>query len=145
MSSTVSSERLHASCVAIGGAAVLIEGPSGSGKSDLSLRLIDRGARLVSDDYTLVTRRGRDLLASAPEAIAGKIEVRGLGIVEMPCDTDIQVKLLISLNEAVTRLPDDPPLRTIAGLGVPVVTLNAFEGSAPVKAELALKLHGLEP
>lgn len=128
--------------MAIGGLGVLIEGPSGAGKSDLSLRLIDRGARLVSDDYTLVTRRGGALLASAPEAIAGKMEVRGLGIVDMQSDTDVPVKLLISLDEAVTRLPDDPPLRSIAGVGVPVVTLNAFEASAAIKAELALKLHG---
>ena len=140
-----SSERLHASCVAIAGGAVLIEGPSGSGKSDLSLRLIDRGARLVSDDYTLLVRQGGALLASPPENIAGKIEVRGLGIVEMPNDADIPVKLLISLNEAVVRMPEDPPVRSIAGVDVPVVTLNAFDPAAPIKAELALKLYGLKP
>ena len=68
----LSSETLHASCVAIDDRAVLIEGSSGSGKSDLALRLIDRGARLVSDDYTLVTRHAMTLRASAPDRIAGK-------------------------------------------------------------------------
>ena len=76
-----SSEMLHASTVAIQGRAVLIEGLSGSGKSDLALRLIDRGAALVSDDYTLVKHRGDGLVACAAPNIAGKIEVRGLGII----------------------------------------------------------------
>ena len=140
--SQVSSERLHASCVAIGGKAVLIEGPSGNGKSDLALRLIDRGAALVSDDYTLLRREGEALLAAPPETIAGKIEVRGIGIVELPHHTDIPVKLLISLSENVVRMPDDLPVRSLAGVGVPVVTLNAFEASAAIKAEQALALFG---
>src|SRR3546814_13901309 len=73
---TISSETLHASCVAIGGRAVLIEGPSGSGKSDLALRLIDRGAKLVADDYTILTREYGAPKASTPPPIAGRIGVR---------------------------------------------------------------------
>jgi serine kinase of HPr protein (carbohydrate metabolism regulator) len=80
---SLSSETIHVSSVAIDGRAVLIGGRSGAGKSDLALRLIDRGAALISDDYTFV-RRDRDrAFASAPERIAGRIEMRGVGIVEM--------------------------------------------------------------
>ena len=78
--SSLSSETLHASCVAKDGRAILISGRSGSGKSDLALRLIDRGADLVSDDYTIVRRVGGKLVATAPENIRNKLEIRGLGI-----------------------------------------------------------------
>ena len=73
---TVSSETLHASCVAIDGRAVLIEGRPGSGKSDLALRLIDRGAKLVSDDYTVLVRERDRLFAQPPATIAGKIGLK---------------------------------------------------------------------
>ena len=79
----LSSETHHASTVAVDGRAVLITGPSGSGKSDLALRLLDRGFTLVSDDQTIVRREGNKLIASAPPNIAGKLEIRGVGIVEM--------------------------------------------------------------
>jgi len=95
----LSSETIHASCVAIGDAAVLIEGPSGTGKSDLALRLIDRGARLVSDDYTLLVRRDGMLIARPAANLAGKIEVRGIGIVEMPHVSDIIVRLIVAIVE----------------------------------------------
>ena len=86
-------ETVHASTVATGGRAVLLSGPSGSGKSDLALRLIDRGFTLVSDDQTVVMREGDRLIASAPPTIAGKLEVRGLGIVEMETLTDVPIAL----------------------------------------------------
>ena len=76
----LSAETVHASTVALDGRAVLISGPSGSGKSDLALRLLDRGFALVSDDQTVVKKQGDALLASAPPSIAGKMEVRGIGI-----------------------------------------------------------------
>lgn len=79
----LSSENLHASCVAAEGHAVLITGRSGSGKSDLALRLIDRGFTLVSDDRTILRKQDGRLIASAPDTIKGKIEVRGVGILEM--------------------------------------------------------------
>ena len=79
----LSSETLHASTVALDGRAVLISGPSGSGKSDLALRLLDRGFTLVSDDQTIVRKDGGRLLAAAPPTIHGKLEIRGVGIVEM--------------------------------------------------------------
>ena len=79
----LSAETIHASTVAIGSRAVLITGPSGCGKSDLALRLLDRGFELVSDDQTIVKRDGDRLVATAPPNIAGKLEVRGIGIVEV--------------------------------------------------------------
>jgi serine kinase of HPr protein (carbohydrate metabolism regulator) len=139
----LSSETLHASCVAIGDRAVLIEGPSGSGKSDLALRLIDRGALLVSDDYTIVRRKDGKLLAGSPPNITGLIEVRGIGLVSMPFESDVPVALMISLAEQVERLPNDPGTRMLAGVAIPVADLTALEPSAPIKVELLLKQHGI--
>jgi serine kinase of HPr protein (carbohydrate metabolism regulator) len=136
------SDTLHASCVAIDGLAVLIEGPSGSGKSDLALRLIDRGAVLVSDDYTIVRRTEGKLLAGSPPNITGLIEVRGIGVVPMPSESDVPVALMISLAEQVERLPNDPGTRTLVGVDVPVAMLTALEASAPIKVELLLKQCG---
>ena len=138
---TVSSETLHASCVAIGGRAVLIAGPSGSGKSDLALRLIDRGAVLVSDDYTLLIRGADRLSATAPATIAGRIEVRGIGIVDMPHVEHVPVALLVELADATDRMPDAAP-RSIAGMSVPSLLVKPLESSAPIKVELALARIG---
>lgn len=136
---TVSSETLHASCVAIDGQAVLIEGSSGSGKSDLALRLIDRGARLVSDDYTRLVRNGAGLMAQPPDTIAGKIEVRGLGIVEMDHLDQAPVRLIVMLSDDPDRMPQEPSVRKIAGVTIPEAVLPALEPSSPIKIELALK------
>lgn len=140
----LSSETLHCSTVAIGGRAVLIEGRSGSGKSDLALRLIDRGALLVSDDYTIARRKGKLLLASPPDMIAGKIEVRGLGLIEMDYVADQPVALVVQLFDVVDRMPPEPELRAIAGISVPVMKIAPMEGSAPIKVELAMKTFGLD-
>jgi hypothetical protein len=139
----LSSETLHASCVAIGGRAVLIGGRSGSGKSDLALRLIDRGASLVSDDYTLVRRVEGRLLASPPETIAGRIEVRGVGIVTLPADRDVPVALFVDLDLASQRLPQPGDSRIVAGMDIPVLGMAGLEPSAPLKVEAALNLFGL--
>ena len=140
---SLSSETLHASCVAKEGRAILISGRSGSGKSDLALRLIDRGAVLVSDDYTIVRRVGGRLVATAPPNIAGKMEVRGLGILEFPTEPDTPVCLIADLNREVERLPTGSESIAIAGMKVPVVGINSLEASAPAKVELALTRFGL--
>ncbi len=137
-----SSERVHASCVAIGGIAVLLSGRSGCGKSDLALRLIDRGARLVSDDYTVVSRKGAKAVASAPETIRGRIEAWGVGIVDMADAGALPVGLIVVLDEPATRLPE-PQTRTFAGIDLPTICLEPLEASAPIKVELALKQWGL--
>src|SRR6185295_873342 len=91
----LSSETVHASTVALDGRAVLISGPSGSGKSDLALRMLDRGFTLVSDDRTILRRLGGKLIASAPDTIKGKLEVRGVGIVEMKTVANVPVALVV--------------------------------------------------
>lgn len=136
------SETVHASCVAIGGRAVLIAGRSGSGKSDLAVRLVDRGAQLVSDDYTILTAAGDRLLASAPATIAGRIEVRGVGLAELEAVTDVPVCLFIDLDRAPERLPEAETV-VLAGIPVPALGLSALEASAPIKLELALHRFGL--
>jgi serine kinase of HPr protein (carbohydrate metabolism regulator) len=133
---------VHASCVAIGGRGVLIAGASGRGKSDLALRLIDRGARLVSDDYTVVRKSGDRLVGTAPTAIAGRIEIRGVGLVEMESVAEVTIALHVDLDAAPDRLPD-PRSIAFAGLALPSIALAALEASAPIKLEQALRLYGL--
>jgi len=137
------SETIHATCVAIHGRGVLLIGRSGSGKSDLALRLIDRGARLVSDDYTLVTAKGGRLLGRAPPTIAGKIEVRGVGLIEMDCDRDVPLCLAIDLDRVPDRLPEEGETLSVASGALPLIGLSALEASAPIKAEHALATFGL--
>jgi serine kinase of HPr protein (carbohydrate metabolism regulator) len=141
--SQLSSETLHASCVALNGQAVLIGGRSGTGKSDLALRLIDRGGTLVSDDYTIVQRVNGRLLAKAPANIQGKMELRGIGILPFDTVTDVPVGLFVDLNLEVVRLPEPRPPVAIAGVVVPVIALNALEASAPAKVDVALRHFGL--
>jgi len=119
--------------------AVLIRGPSGSGKSDLALRLIDRGALLISDDYTIVHPRGGELIASAPPRIAGMMEVRGVGILPFEAIAEAPVALLVDLAKAPERLPFKEARVLVAGVEVPVLALNALEASAPIKVEAALR------
>lgn len=144
MASTPSSETLHATSVAINGQAVLLCGPSGMGKSDLALRLIDRGAMLVSDDYTRVLEIEGRLFARAPDRIVGMMEVRGLGLVDMPHADNAPVALAVDLSDTVERMPLETARRSIAGVDVPVVRLAPFEASAPIKVELALRSIGLK-
>lgn len=138
----LSSETMHASCVLIAGAGVLIEGASGAGKSDLALRLIDRGARLVSDDYTVIQRRDGRLIASPPATIAGKMEVRELGIVAMPHADSAPVALVVALGEPAARLPESDAARMVLGIPVPLLALGGRDASAPIKVELALSHRG---
>ena len=134
---------VHAGCVAIGGRGVLIAGRPGSGKSDLALRLIDRGAVLVSDDYTLVIRSDGRLVASAPPTIAGQMEIRGVGLVEMEAAGEVPLCLLVDLDRAPDRLPDEGERAALAGLELPMIGLGALEASAPIKVEYALRNFGL--
>jgi HPr kinase/phosphorylase len=123
--------RIHGTCVARDSAGVLILGPSGSGKSDLALRLIGRGFDLVADDQVDLD----DGVARAPEALAGLLEVRGVGIVRLPYLSRIKVKLVIALTDRIERLPEP---ETHQALGVPVVRVDAASASAPDRVALAL-------
>ena len=131
--------RLHATCVAIGEHAVLLIGASGSGKSDLALRLIDRGATLVSDDQTLLTVVDGTLVAAPPATIAGLIEVRGIGIVPLPHRATAPVALAVRLGEPVVRMPETGLTEVIYGIAIPLIRADSHEASAPLKVELALR------
>ena len=144
MTARLSSDTLHATAVASDGRAVLITGRSGSGKSDLALRLIDRGFALVSDDQTIVRRDGDRLIAAAPATIAGKLEIRGIGIVELPAASDVPVSLIVELGNDLNRLPEDGSERTILGVSVPLVAVDAQTASAAAKVVLALDHRGLK-
>jgi serine kinase of HPr protein (carbohydrate metabolism regulator) len=143
MITTPSSETVHASAVAIGGRAVLIGGLSGVGKSDLALRLIDRGAVLISDDYCDVRRTEGHARASAPATIIGKMEIRGVGIVEMETEQQVPIALFVDLDRPPQRLPEPGETRSLAGVAVPVLRLAGLEASAPIKVEAALRSIGL--
>ena len=144
MNLRLSSENVHATSVAQGGRTVLISGPSGSGKSDLALRLIDRGFTLVSDDRTIVRKDGDRLIACAPETTRGKLEIRGIGIVDMAEVQDVPVALVVELTSEIQRLPDDSRERCFLGLAVPLVTIDALSASAAAKVVLALDRLGLK-
>jgi serine kinase of HPr protein (carbohydrate metabolism regulator) len=130
---------IHATTVAIGTKGVVITGASGTGKSDLALRLIDRGAVLVADDRTVLDVENGRLLASPPTTIAGLIEVRGIGIVDLPHIGKARVVLAVDLSANVPRMPE-PSFRDFADVSVPLLTLDPFTASAPLKVELAVKV-----
>jgi RNase adaptor protein for sRNA GlmZ degradation len=131
---------IHATCVALDGRGVLLRGASGSGKSDLALRLIDEGALLVADDQTEIGEEQGRLVARAPATIAGRLEVRGLGIVNQPALASAPLALLVDLvpPSAVERLPEERHER-LCGRDIPVIALDPFAASAVAKIRLALE------
>ena len=130
--------QLHATAVAFRGRAVLLRGRSGAGKSDLALRLLARGWRLVADDRCDLVRRADALWVSAPPALARLIEVRGVGVVRVAAAPRARVALVVDL--VAGRVPRVPVPRTLRllGVAVPRATLAPFEASAPEKLALAL-------
>lgn len=130
---------MHATAIALGGSAVLLVGPPGSGKSDLALRLIDRGALLVADDQVWIQAADGGLVATAPANLAGLLEVRGLGIVRLPFLESAKILLVADLAALAERLPL-PSHQHIAGVDVPRLAFAAFEHSAPLKLERAVAL-----
>jgi serine kinase of HPr protein (carbohydrate metabolism regulator) len=135
---------VHGTAVAIGNKGVLLRGPPGAGKSDLALRLIDGGGRLIADDVVAVAPRGRGLdlrrPARTPRRLEGRIEVRGLGIAKVPSVARAPFALVVDLVEeaAVERLPEANAAE-ILGRAVPRLALAPFEASAAAKVRLAVK------
>jgi HPr kinase/phosphorylase len=131
---------VHASCVAFGARGVLLLGDSGAGKSDLALRLIHEGARLVADDRTVLTIKQKKLQAAAPSTIAGLIEVRGLGIIALP-GKPAPLVLAVQLGREGPRLPGEdrwrPALKGAPDL--PLLHLDGRHASDPAKVALALR------
>jgi HPr kinase/phosphorylase len=136
---------LHASCVALSGTGVVLLGPSGSGKSDLALRLIDAGARLVADDCLVVERFGDRLMGRPAEAGAGLIEVRGLGIMRLEHCSSAPLGLVVELEEGASR-PRLPERMTheLLGVALPCVRLDAHAPSTCAKIKLALGAERVE-
>lgn len=142
---------LHATCVAIGDDGVLILGPPGSGKSDLALRLIDqsglglkgklRAAELVADDQVAIYRDRDTLIASAPPALSGKIEIRGMGIAILDVRASVPLVLAVRLAEAATieRLPDLGATGfEVLGIRLPLALIDASKPSAPARLRAAM-------
>jgi HPr kinase/phosphorylase len=137
---------VHATVIAIDGRAVLLRGPSGAGKSDLALRLIDGGARLVADDQAELRRRGEQVLVGAPAALAGLIEIRGLGILRVEALAEAALAMCVDLvpSAEVDRLPESR-CEDVLGLAVPVIALSPFEASAMAKLRFALRACSAGP
>lgn len=136
----MSRELLHATAVAINGNGVLLSGPSGSGKSDLALRLIDRGAILISDDGVLVDSDGPLIMLRTAPNIAGMIEMRGVGIIKMSFADGVPLRLAVALDKPAERLRPEGLTTKIAGCDVACLTQSAFEVSAALKIEQALRI-----
>ncbi len=135
----VSNLQVHGTAVLLKEGAVLLRGPSGSGKSDLALRLIEGGGRLVADDRVNLSLSRDGLIASAPETLAGLLEVRGVGILRVGHVERTRIRLVVDLvaPDEVSRLPEAGRCDFL-GISVPRLSLNAFEASAPMKLRLAL-------
>lgn len=142
-------ELLHGTCVALGRSAALLRGPSGSGKSDLALRFLFLARRgpaaleapiLVADDQVFVARDGSRIIVKAPDTIRGKMEVRGVGIVEVKFLEQAELALVVDLvpAAAVERLPEGYAGVRLLGIEVPLVRLYPWEASAAIKLAVAL-------
>ena len=133
---------MHGTAVAIDGAAVLLRGSSGAGKSDLALRLIDGGARLVADDRTILFVAKGALHAAAPASIKGLLEVRGLGIIQLPVKNSVKLALAVKLGAEGARLPVPAVYHAPKALQhaakLPQIALDARLASAPAKIRIAL-------
>ncbi len=132
----------HGTCIAVDAAGVLIRGRPGAGKSDLALRLIDDGAKLVADDQVCLSVRDGAVIARAPDALKGMMEVNGLGVMRLDPEhlaEEAALALVVDLvaGEPIERLPE-PASESFLGVAVPRIRLAPFEASAPAKLRLAV-------
>ena len=136
---------VHGTAVAIEGQGLLLRGPSGSGKSDLALRLVDGGAKLIADDRVRIERRGRALwVLTRPGAAAElrhKIEIRGLGIASLPGLAEAPLALVVDLTPGLAgeRLPLAQNCQYLA-VSLPLIAIDPLAASAAAKLRLAVKL-----
>lgn len=134
-----SGDTVHGTCVAIDGAGVLLRGAPGAGKSDLALRLIEEGAKLVADDRVRLRRHGGRVMASAPETITGLLEVTGVGLARIAparFAPETPLALLCDLGGVAERLPA-PEFESVLGVRLPRLRLDPFAPSAGAKVRLA--------
>lgn len=136
-------EIIHASCVAVNAAGLLIIGPSGSGKSAMALKLMALGASLVADDRTIVENNKGRVIASCPTTLSGLIEARGIGILPVQAvTTSVEICLVLDLNQTETRRM--PPIRTTRIVDVDIKTITHIEADH-LPAALLCYLKGLNP
>jgi HPr kinase/phosphorylase len=143
-------DTVHASVVALDQRGVLIRGASGSGKSSLLLSLLDgspAAARLVADDRACLVADGERLLASVPEAIAGQMEIRGVGIVQRPYLASVALDLVVDLLplEECPRMPSEEESQVVLeGVALPriFIATGAHDGAARVRAALDRRANG---
>ena len=138
--------QIHGTCVDLSGTGVLLRGPSGSGKSDLALRLIDGGAALVADDRVELAARDGSLMAAAPANLAGMIEVRGMGIMAVPSIPRSAIGLVVDLvhEDALERMPERM-VCSLLGVDLPLMRLDAKSASAAAKVRLAVDAADKQP
>ncbi|MDX1975634.1 MAG: HPr kinase/phosphatase C-terminal domain-containing protein [Rickettsiales bacterium] len=131
---------MHGTCVCIDGKGVLILGDAGSGKSELALRLIDRGAVLVADDQVELLAVRKELVASVPPQIEGLFEVRGVGIFQMAFVDHVPLSLVVKLvpRTHIERMPD-PMFFDCLEVRVPLLLLHSFDHATDAKIRLFLK------
>jgi len=141
---TSSMIKIHGSSVEINGQGILLTGPSGAGKSDLALRLVDDGATLVADDYTVVAVDGGQVMISPPREIAGKLEVRGLGIIKLPFTEKAPLRAVFELvnYRDIERMPEDTTV-ILDGVMVPQYRIDPFTASAAAIIRRALDKDGM--
>ncbi|MGB0631537.1 MAG: HPr kinase/phosphorylase [Alphaproteobacteria bacterium] len=142
----MSPDTIHASCVAFGEIGLLLRGASGAGKSDLALRLIDCGAMLVADDRVALTEKAGRVLAMPPPALAGRLEVRGVGIFSLPHLDGVPVRLICDLENpaAIERLPE-PGWCAYLGVRIRRMDVAPFEASAAIRLRIAAYAAAGEP
>lgn len=134
---------LQASAIAIEGRAMMITGRPGAGKSSLVLGLIDRGARLIGDDGVSLSAQAGQVIASPPPNISGKLEIRGVGIVALE-PVSAALALVLDLDSEPERLPPAPlPTRELLGCAIPLLPFDMRAPEPALRAEWALRLHGL--
>ncbi|MBI3420028.1 MAG: HPr kinase/phosphatase C-terminal domain-containing protein [Proteobacteria bacterium] len=131
---------IHASALVFCGRGILLRGPSGSGKSDLALRLIEAEGLLVADDRSILSAEDGALYAAVPDSIAGLLEIRGVGLMRVPHGTKSRIDLCLDCVPRIEapRLPEKAATR-INGISVPLFKLYPFEASAVAKIRAVLQ------
>ena len=137
----IPSKKVRGTCIEVEGIGVLFRGPTGSGKSDIALRLIVSGALLIADDYTELSIENATLIARAPETIRDLLEVRGIGILKISGALNTNLGVIIDLvtPEQVERRPEDQSVELL-GIHLPLFRLFPFEASCPDKINLIVRL-----
>lgn len=130
------------SAVAMGGHALLIAGPAGSGKTTLCLSLIDRGAHLVGDDGVALSVEEGNLVASPPPRTRGLLEIRNVGIVTLPC-ISAPVALILQVDPGAPRFVEKADRTPLLGVAIPTIRFSLHDEANAIRAEYALRIHGL--